>query len=207
MSEALELTKLRAQLEVTRAERDSASKTLEELQGEMEERLRLLTEEQDRFVSRLIDAYEQGLDRLRGELEEARAARKLLTEKLECAEREVIAAQENALDARSLIDKLRLQGDQAASVCRSLMHERTTLSGRTTRLEAELDMARTLLGFAMDGSDSHGTVTPPSPPLELAAERWRSSGVAPRNSSGAPEGSPHAPAVGWPQASRRKHRT
>ena len=64
--------KLRAEIEALRTERDAAVHALERQERESADQFKLLVEEQDRFVSRLLERHEREMIRLRLELDEAR---------------------------------------------------------------------------------------------------------------------------------------
>lgn len=143
------IARLEARLQALAAQRDSATASAEAIQRDHEQQRRLLTEEQDRFVTRLIEAHEREVGQLRRELEEARSRVEQLALKAERLRRENLEGGEELVRARCDV----------------------------ARLRAELSMARTLLGYAMDGRPREAWETVPPEPRSPPEPR------APRESS------------------------
>ena len=149
MSDDIQLSKLRAQLEVMTAQRDSALIALEEAERQAEEQHRLLTEEQDRFVAKLLDSHERETGHLRGELSEARDTSNRVRKKLARAKQDAVRAEEEHLRAHCIIEQLTAELRDTQRQGR-LNAERLNLASlQVVRLEKELETAREMLGDAM----------------------------------------------------------
>ncbi len=83
MTEPLDPQKLLDMLFALRAERDAATSALERIERDAMSERSLLEEEQNRFVSRIIDAHDREATRLRLELSESHATVEKLEQKVE----------------------------------------------------------------------------------------------------------------------------
>lgn len=180
-----------AQMEALRAERDAAMRDIEQRERYAEEQMRLLVEEQDRFVSRMIEAHERDIGRLRLELEEARTSASRYEQKLERDRAASARLEEDLAEARSDVQRLRDQRDGARMEMRRLQQAYVTAQSLSEQLRRELDLARSMLGDAMasGGNAPSGIVdraqrrAPPLPPRRSASSAARES-VPPRRAAG-----------------------
>ena len=144
--------KLRAELEALRAERDASVSALERHQSESAEQLKLLVEEQDRFVSRLLEAQERQVGRLRLELDEARMGAQLLEQKLDKDRARSVRLEEDLVRARGDLDRIRDQRDAFRAELRKTQQTCLNLQAATERLDSELSLARSMLSDAIEGA-------------------------------------------------------
>src|SRR5580765_3959847 len=145
MIDERDIDELRALLEAVSAEKELAVSALEAHQRQAHEQTRLLMEEQDRFVSRLLAAQERDLGKLRLELEEARTTSERLERKLHRDREGNERLEEELAKARLDMDRLRAQRDMARGELDRARHAHATLSARVDRLEGNLALARTML--------------------------------------------------------------
>jgi hypothetical protein len=103
-----ELTALKAQLQAARAERDAAVSALDRRELEAAEQQRLLVEEQDRFVTRIIEKYEQQIARLQGEHDAAVSIAEQLRHKVERFRRDATRAEEKVAHLESELELARM---------------------------------------------------------------------------------------------------
>jgi septal ring factor EnvC (AmiA/AmiB activator) len=181
MNDEPELHELRALLEAVSAERDLAVSALEAHQRQSLEQTRMLMEEQDRFVSRLLAAQERDVGKLRLELEEARTTAERLERKLHRGREGSERLEEELAKARLELDRLRAQRDTARAEAERGREAHTTLRARVERLEGNLALARSMLDDAMGETRPVGTFTSARPPVSphrrLKAEAPRESGI------------------------------
>jgi hypothetical protein len=146
--------KLHAELQDLRAERDAAVLALERQEGDATEQQKLLIEEQDRFVSRLLQSHEREVLRLRLELDEARMSAQRFEQKMDKERARTVRLEDDLLRVRGDADRIRDQRDAFRAELRKahqlVLHQQAT----TERLEAELNLAKSMLGDAMDGAAS-----------------------------------------------------
>jgi len=165
-------TKLHLQLDALRTERDAALSRLERLEAEAEERQRMLGEEQDRFVSRLIEAHERELSKVRLEVEEAQSSALTLESKVERQRRVSISLEEQLAKTRTEVIRTREQREAFRAEARRLERLLSEAQAKAASLHAELEMARAMLGDAMGGAGfqtappARTTHEPPRAPRE-----------------------------------------
>jgi chromosome segregation ATPase len=183
MYDERELDKLRAMLEAVSAERAQAVSALEAHQRQAQEQTRLLMEEQDRFVSRLLAAQERDLGKLRLELEEARTTSERLERKLHRDREGNERLEEELAKARLDMDRLRAQRDMARDELDRARQAHATLCARVDRLEGNLALARTMLDDAMGESSPPGAFASARPVVSAhrrpKPETPRASGIRP----------------------------
>jgi hypothetical protein len=182
MDEKRDLDSLRAMLEVVSIERTQALSALETHQRLAHEQTRLLMEEQDRFVSRLLAAQERDLGKLRLEFEEARTTCERLHQKLRRDREGSEKLEEELAKTRFEIDRLRDQRDALRTEAQVGRDLRATMQARIDQLEGNLALARSMLEDAMGESDSTAGFTaarlPVSTHRRLRPEPARESGIA-----------------------------
>jgi hypothetical protein len=149
MAEDRDLLRLRAQLEAVLAERDAALSELDEVRRQSSEQTRLLMEEQDRFVSRLLAAQERDLGKLRLELEEAQTTADRVERKFRTDRERVERLEDELGKARAEFDRLKQQRDSARADVQRGREAHAQMSARIDQLEANLALARTMLDDAM----------------------------------------------------------
>lgn len=161
-----------AQLQALRAERDAAIALLDQREREAEEQTRLLVEEQDRFVSRMIEAHEREVGRLRLELEEARAAAAQFEHKLERDRATSGRLEEQLATAQVELTRLREQRDAARVEARRAQHAYVTSQAGIDALKAELELAHSkLAGSAPSKEERTSGVRPPPLPTRRDATK------------------------------------
>jgi septal ring factor EnvC (AmiA/AmiB activator) len=181
MIDERDIDELRALLEAVSAEKELAVSALETHQRQAHDQTRLLMEEQDRFVSRLLAGQERDLGKLRLDLEEARTTAERLERKLlrdrEGSER----LEEELAKARLELDRLRAQRDTARADAERGKEAHTALRARVERLEGNLALARSMLDDAMGETKPGGAFTSARPPVSahrrLKPEMPRESGI------------------------------
>jgi septal ring factor EnvC (AmiA/AmiB activator) len=167
MPDERDLLKLHAMLEAVSAERSAAESALEEHLRQSEEQSRLLMEEQDRFVSRLLSAQERDLGKLRLELEEARTTAERLEHKLRRDREGSERLEEELAKSRMEIDRLREQRDVARVESQRGREAEATLRARVDQLEANLALARAMLDDAMGETDPSAAFTAARTPVSV----------------------------------------
>jgi len=155
-----DVERLRAELALLRTERDAAIRALERAEAAAEEQHQLLVEEQDRFVSRLIEGHEREIGRLRLEAEEAVASNERLKAKFERDKAHLVKLEENLLRARMDAERLRAQRDQIRDEVRRMVHSGGASQALVDELRRELSLARSMLHDAMQGPRDSGVVRP-----------------------------------------------
>lgn len=143
--------KLHAELQALRAERDAAVQALERLQAEGNEGMKLLVEEQDRFVSRLIEGHDRETVRLRLELDEARTNAQRYEQKADKERARAVRLEEDLGRIRADVDRIRDQRDTFRAELRKTQQTVLNLQAGTERLDADLRLARAMLDDAMGG--------------------------------------------------------
>lgn len=184
MNDERDIEKLRAMLEAANAEKAAAVSALQTSQRQSHEQTRLLMEEQDRFVSRLLAAQERDIGKLRLEFEEAKTTCERLHQKLRRDREGAEKLEEELAKARFEIDRLREQRNTLRTEAQLARDVRATMQARIDQLEANLALAKAMLDDAMGESttsDSSGFVaarTPVSTHRRLRPEAPRESGIA-----------------------------
>lgn len=145
-----ELAALKLQVQAARAERDAAVSALDRIQLEAVEQQRLLVEEQDRFVTRIIEKYEQQIARLKGEHDAAVSIAEQLRHKSERFRRDATRAEEELALKLCELEARGKELQEARRTAARLMEERTPNSARIAHLESELELARMLLQSALE---------------------------------------------------------
>ena len=141
--------KLQAELQALRAERDTAMLALERQEGEAADQQKLLIEEQDRFVSRLLQSNEREVMRLRLELDEARMSAQRYEQKMDKERSRTLRLEDDLLRVRGDADKIRDQRDAFRAELRKAHQLILNQKATTERLEAELQLARSMLQDAI----------------------------------------------------------
>jgi hypothetical protein len=180
MDEDRNLQDLRAMLETASAERAEAVSALEAHQRQTHDQSRLLMEEQDRFVSRLLAAQERDIGKLRLEFEEARTTCERLHQKLRRDREGSEKLEEELAKARLEIDRLRVQRDALRAEAQAARDLRATMQARIEQLEGNLALARSMLDDAMgegDGPSFAAARVPISTHRRLRPEPPRDSGI------------------------------
>jgi hypothetical protein len=180
-----ETLKLRAELLALTAERDAAVTALEQYSLETEQQTRLLIEEQDRFVSRLLGSQEREVGRLRLELEEAQTTAQLMEQKLDRERAALARLEEDLTYARSQAERLRSQRDDAREDLKRAQQAQVIAEANAERLRGDMALARSMLEDAMSGKLGPGTwesvrpepssPDPNAPPRESGFRRPRRS--------------------------------
>lgn len=152
------------QPEAIRAERDAALGALERSEREAEEQLRLLVEEQDRFVSRLLESHEREVGKLRLELEEARMAAARYEHKLQRDRATNERLEDQLAVAQVELTRLREQRDSARMETRRSQQAYVTSQAAVDALKSELDLARALAAPNTERSVRTSAVRPPPLP-------------------------------------------
>lgn len=147
-----ELQKLQMELEALRAERDATVRTLERQARESADQVKLLVEEQDRFVSRLLESHEREVGKLRLELDEARTSVQRLQQKLDRDRARTARLEEELVRARGDVERLRTQRDAFRAEHKKTQQAYLTLQATTERLEADVKLARSMLNDAIEGA-------------------------------------------------------
>jgi hypothetical protein len=165
MAEDRVLLSLRAELEAVSVERDAALSALDEARRQASDQTRLLMEEQDRFVSRLLAAQERDLGKLRLELEEAQTTAQRIERKFR-ADRDRVERLEDELGkARAEFERVREQRDAARAEALRGREAHAQMRARLDQLEANLALARTMLDDAMgEGPPATASFTSARPP-------------------------------------------
>jgi hypothetical protein len=148
--------KLLAELQALRAERDAAIRALERQEREAADQQKLLIEEQDRFVSRLLQSHEREVLRLRLELDEARMSAQRYEQKMDKERNRTVRLEDDLLRVRGDADKIRDQRDAFRAELRKAHQLVLNQKAAIERLEEELTLARSMLGDAM------GSASPPA---------------------------------------------
>lgn len=148
--------KLLAELQALRAERDAAVAALERQEGEAADQQKLLIEEQDRFVSRLLQSHEREVLRLRLELDEARMSAQRFEQKMDKERNRTVRLEDDLLRVRGDADKIRDQRDAFRAELRKTHQLVLNQKASIERLEEELQLARSMLNDAM------GSASPPA---------------------------------------------
>jgi len=155
--------KLRMELEAIRTERDTAVTALDRQQREAADQVKLLVEEQDRFVSRLLEGHEREVGRLRLELDEARTDAQRLEQKLDKDRARTARLEEELVRVRGDLDRIRDERDAFRAELRRAQQTCLNLQAASEHLEADLKLARSMLSDAMEGT--------PAPVWESAKPR------------------------------------
>lgn len=181
MNDQRDLEQLRAILAAVSAEKEQAVSALEAHQRQALEQTRMLMEEQDRFVSRLLASQERDVGKLRLDLEEARTTAERLERKLHRDREGSERLEEELAKARMELDRLRAQRDTARAEAERGREAHTALRARVDRLEGNLALARSMLDDAMGETNPAGTFTSARPPVSahrrLKPEMPRESGI------------------------------
>ena len=185
MADATDLLKLQAEIDTLRTERDALISTLERDERETSEQNRLLIEEQDRFVSRLLEAHEREIGRQRLDLDEARTTADRLMQKHERDRTAAARLEEELARAKVELDRMREQRDVARYETRRVQHSYVAAQASIERLHAELAMAKSMLGDAMAGDppSRHFQSVEPTPAAHEASRPPRESGIINRRPS------------------------
>lgn len=146
--------KLEAELQALKAERDAAIRALERQESESADQQKLLIEEQDRFVSRLLESHEREVVRLRLELDEARMSAQRYEQKTDKERARSARLEDDLLHVRGDADKLREQRDAFRAELRRSHQTVLNLQSGNERLEEELKLARSMLEDAMGSASS-----------------------------------------------------
>jgi hypothetical protein len=190
MSDDQSTQTLRARLAAVAAERDSALAILERREAEAAEQERLLIEEQDRFVTRLIENHDEDTSRLRAERIEATEVTEQLRKKLERSRRESVEAEERSLRTQCTLQQLMAQRESLHAELKLGQEQQTALHAEISRLSAELDLARAMLGYAIEGDpasvapDERETLRPEPAPTTAESGFVRNRERAPRHALG-----------------------
>src|SRR5262245_57500322 len=160
--------KLLAELEALRAERDAAIQALDRQEGESADQQRLLIEEQDRFVSRLLESHEREVVRLRLELDEARMGAQRYEQKMDKERARSARLEDDLLRVRGDADKLRDQRDAFRTELRRSQQTVLNVQAATERLEEELRLARTMLDDAIGPPGEWQSAKPPTQQHEIS---------------------------------------
>jgi len=174
-----ELQKLRMELEGLRAERDAAVRAEERLERESAEQVKLLVEEQDRFVSRLLEGHERDVGRLRLELDEARTSAQRLEQKLDKDRARTARLEEDLVRVRGDVDRIRDQRDAFRTELKKAQQAYLALQTTTERLDGEVKLARSMLSDAMEGGSRWESAKPPTSQHEISRPP-RESGIQDR---------------------------
>jgi chromosome segregation ATPase len=181
MADDSEVQILEARLEELMAERDTAVHTLERHQAGASEEMRLLIEEQDRFVSRLLANHESELGRLRLELDEARITASRLEQKMERHRLTTTRLEEELGKARFALDRIREQRETsraAAAVADARAAEAERIA---ERLRGDLALAKSMLEDAMEGTGEEALDAPVPPRESIRRTRRRSTPASQRS--------------------------
>jgi hypothetical protein len=157
--------KLLAELQALRAERDAAVNALDRVEGEAADQQKLLIEEQDRFVSRLLKSHEREVLRLRLELDEARMSAQRYEQKMEKERARTVRLEDDLLRVRGDADKIRDQRDAFRTELRKAHQVVLNLQAANERLEADLKLAKSMLGDAI-GNAAPGMWESAKPPTK-----------------------------------------
>ena len=195
MDEERDPEKLRAMLDAANAEKDAAVAALEKHQRHSHEQTRLLMEEQDRFVSRLLAAQERDLGRLRLEFEEAKTTCERLHQKLRRDREGAEKLEEELAKARFEIDRLREQRNALRTEAQLAQTVRATMQARIDQLEANLSLAKAMLDDAMGETEPSRVQV--NPQVQMSTHR-RLRPDPPRDSGIARSGRPRASAYPQP---------
>jgi hypothetical protein len=183
MDDERDIEKLRAMLAAANAEKADAMVALQVQQRQGHDQTRLLMEEQDRFVSRLLAAHERDIGKLRLEFEEAKTTCERLHQKLRRDREGAEKLEEELAKARFEMDRLREQRNTLRTEAQLARDGRATMQARIDQLEANLALAKAMLDDAMgdSGSDTSGFVpahNPLSAHRRLRPDSPRESGIA-----------------------------
>lgn len=165
MADDPERLRMIAQLQALRAERDAAVAVLDQREREAEEQTRLLVEEQDRFVSRMIQSHEREVGKLRLELEEARAAAAQFEHKLERDRATSGRLEQQLATAQVELTRLREQRDAARVEARRAQHAYVTSQATIDAMKAELELTQCKISgpAALKQERTSGVRPPPLP--------------------------------------------
>jgi hypothetical protein len=158
--------KLLAELQALKTERDAAMRALERQEGEVADQQKLLIEEQDRFVSRLLQSHEREVLRLRLELDEARMSAQRFEQKMDKERGRTVRLEDDLLRVRGDADKIRDQRDAFRAELRKSHQLVLNMKAANERLEEELKLARSMLEDAMDGTSSPAMWESAKPPTK-----------------------------------------
>lgn len=187
MADDPELLRTIAQMEALRAERDAAMAVLDQREREAEEQTQLLVEEQDRFVSRMIESHEREVGKLRLELDEARSSAAQFQQKLERDRATSVRLEEQLATAQVELSRLREQRDAARVEARRAQHAYVTSQATIDALKTEVELAQPMLaGTSSTRQDrTSGVRPPPLPPRREAPKLIAAAGGArlPRDSA------------------------
>jgi chromosome segregation ATPase len=197
-------TKLRAALAALTTERDAAVSALERHQLEADEGSHLLVEEQDRFVSRLLESHERELGRLRLELEEATTTALRLEQKHERDRVMTDRLEEDLARALAELDRMKEHRDLARVETRRAQQAYVGAQAAIEKLQNELSMARAMLGDAMDGERKFQSVDP-KPTAHEPSRAPRDSGIVNRRAPPRARSTP--PGVPRPRDATRRSET
>lgn len=177
--------KLRAELEAVRAERDAAVHAFERHELEAADQVKLLVEEQDRFVSRLLERHEREVVRLRLELEEARNDAQRYAQKMDKERARTTRLEDDLLQARGDADRIRDQRDAFRLELRKAQQAVLNLQATTEHLEADLRLAKAMLNDAIEGTPTPlwESAKPPTQQHEVSRAP-RDSGIQNRRDRG-----------------------
>jgi hypothetical protein len=158
--------KQQAELQALRAERDAAVHALERQEEEAADQQKLLIEEQDRFVSRLLQSHEREVLRLRLELDEARMSAQRFEQKMDKERSRTVRLEDDLLRVRGDADKIRDQRDAFRAELRKSHQLVLNMKAATERLEEELKLARSMLEDAMGSGSSPPMWESAKPPTQ-----------------------------------------
>jgi hypothetical protein len=167
---------LLAELAAAKADRDAAMDVLDRHHLEAAAQTSLLVEEQDRFVSRLLESHEREVGRLRLELTEARTTAERVEQKLVRERGATTRLEEEIARLHADVTRLRDQRDAARSEQLRVQHAYLALQGVNEHISGDLALARSMLEDAMNGNGALGFRTVPP---EIAAHE---PSAAPRES-------------------------
>lgn len=176
---------LQAEIDALRTERDALVSALERNEREISGQTRLLIEEQDRFVSRLLESHERESGRVRLELDEARTTADRLMQKHDRDRTLAARLEEELARAKVELDRMREQRESARAETRRAQQAYAAAEPTILRLQAELTMARSMLGDAMAGSapSARFQSVEPTPSAHEVSRPPRESGIVNRRPS------------------------
>jgi chromosome segregation ATPase len=179
MEDETDVTKLKMAIAALVTERDAAVSALERQEREADEGTRLLVEEQDRFVSHLLEGHERELGRLRLELEEATTTALRLEQKHERHRVTTDRLEEDLARALAELERMKEQRDLARTEMRRAQQAYVGTQASLEKLQHELSMARAMLGDAMGGERKFQSVDP-KPAAHETSRAARESGIVNR---------------------------
>ncbi len=149
MSDEPDSLKLRAELEAALADRDAMVEELERRTAQMASERRLLEEEQDRFVSRLLVTHERELRRVRAELDEARTLLPRLEDRVSKEQSTVTRLREERDAARVRVERALEQREAMRAELNAAIAGREALQAQLDILRGDLVLARSMLEDVM----------------------------------------------------------